>query len=283
MGGFRFKVVLPDGSVYLTTTLAEAQAIDTRGRRQRGGKARNPYTSKFTPEGGKFVQYGYSKEDVAARHAKKAQKVEALRHKEQSLRSAVKRDVRGDDLPALVVGLILETYERPGNTRSAKEGHFGVTGWLCRHLDASGKRAVIEYVAKSGVLQRKTIRDPYLVAALSRRKQHCDKDGTRLLPVSASAVNRYLREYGVSAKDLRTFGANSEMASELKRARRHGPRLDTLKLGDVKKTLKAEFNAALGIVAGKLGHTTNVLRKQYLVATVEPLYLETGAVVSTFA
>lgn len=243
----------------------------------------NPYLHKFIPPGGKGYQYVYSEEDVAQRHAKKAQRIEALKRKEASLRAAVKRDVAAGNDAALAVGLILATYERPGNPGSAKAGHYGVTGWECRHLSTDKRKAVIDYIGKSGVHQTKTVKEPYLVEALAAKARQCGKrKGGKLLPVSASAVNRYLDTFDVSAKDLRTFGANTEMQRELKRARAAGPDLSTLKPRDVKKTLKAEFTAALGVVASRLGHTTSVLRKQYLVSTVEPTYLETGAVVQTF-
>lgn len=243
----------------------------------------NPYLHKFIPPGGKGYQYVYSEEDVAQRHAKKAQRIEALKRKEASLRAAVKRDVAAGNDAALAVGLILATYERPGNPGSAKAGHYGVTGWECRHLSTDKRKAVIDYIGKSGVHQTKTVKEPYLVEALAAKARQCGKrKGSKLLPVSASAVNRYLDTFDVSAKDLRTFGANTEMQRELKRARAAGPDLSTLKPRDVKKTLKAEFTAALGVVASRLGHTTSVLRKQYLVSTVEPTYLETGAVVQTF-
>lgn len=244
---------------------------------------RNPYLSKFIPPGGKGYQYVYSEEDVALRHAKKAQRIEALKHKEAQLRRAIEHDVaKGDDV-ALAAGLILATYERPGNPESARDGHYGVTGWECRHLSVDGRKAVIDYIGKSGVHQTKEVDNPVLVRALSRKAKECSRKGGKLLRASASAVNHYLDNYDISAKDLRTFGANTEMQKELRRARAAGPDLSTLKPKDVKKVLKAEFNAALGVVAGRLGHTTSVLRKQYLVSSIEPTYLESGSIVQTFA
>ena len=245
-------------------------------------KVRNPYLHKFIPPGGKGYQYVYSEEDVAKRHAKKAQRIEQLKAKEDALKRGVKRDVAAGDPTALAVGLILTTYERPGNPGSAKAGHYGVTGWQCRHLTASGRKAAIDYIGKSGVHQTKEITEPYLVRALSQRQRECKRKGGQLIPTNASAVNRYLDSYDISAKDLRTFGANTEMQKELSRVRAAGPALSTLKTRDVKKALKAEFNAALAVVAGKLGHTTSVLRKQYLVQGIEPLYLESGRVLTTF-
>ena len=243
---------------------------------------RNPYLEKVLFPSGNW-QYRYSQEDVAKRHAKKASRIESLKGREASLRAGVKRDVADGDVVALAVAMILETYERPGNNESARAGHFGVTGWQCRHLDLHKNRAVIDYIAKSGVHQTKVITTPWIVRALADRQRQCNANGGRLLPTSAASVNAYLDSYDISAKDLRTFGANTEMQRELTAIRKAGPDLSLLKPRDVAKTLKAEFNAALGLVAAKLGHTTSVLRKQYLVQGIEPLYLETGTVLQSFA
>ena len=274
----------PDGKVAHSTERAALRtAIAFMRQRARRNPIQNPYLSKFIPPGGKGYQYVYSEEDVALRHAKKAQRIEALKHKEAQLRQAIERDVAKGDDTALAAGLILATYERPGNPGSAKEGHYGVTGWECRHLSVDGRKAVIDYIGKSGVHQTKEVDNPTLVRALSRKAKGCTRRGGKLMRVSASAVNRYLDSFDISSKDLRTFGANTEMQKELRLARRAGPDLSTLKSRDVRRVLKAEFNAALGVVAGRLGHTTSVLRKQYLVSSIEPTYLESGSIVQTFA
>jgi len=242
----------------------------------------NPYKEKILLPSGN-VQYVYSEQDIAKRHAEKAQRIEQLKSREQRLRSAVKEGTEAGDPVAMAVALIMATYERVGNTESAADGHYGVTGWEARHAKVEGSKVRIDYVGKSGVEQSKVIDQPWLVAALTKRLRKCKRKSDRLVPVSASAVNRYLDDYDVSAKDLRGYGANTEMQRELTRARKKGPALVTLKPKDVIKTLKSEFNAALAVVAAKLGHTTSVLRKQYLVQDMEPLYTESGAVLRSFA
>ena len=242
----------------------------------------NPYLHKFIPPGGKFYQYVYSEQDIAERHAKKAKTIDQFRKNEQALRSAVKRDVAEGDGAALAVALIMATYERVGNAESAAEGHFGVTGWLPKHFTRDGSRFKIDYVGKSGVQQTKVIDQPWLVEALAKRLRQC-KRAQPVVGVGPSAVNRYLDTYHVTAKDLRGYGANTEMCKELMRLRKRGPALVGLSDKDVAKMLKAEFNAALAIVAGRLGHTTSVLRKQYLVQEMEPTYLGKGVVSQAFA
>lgn len=243
----------------------------------------NPYKDKILLPSGN-IQYVYGEEDVAKRQREKAQRIEGFKAREEALLRAVKRDVAKGDDTALAIGLIMTTYERPGNTESAKDGHYGVTGWECRHLSKEGKSAVaLDYVGKSGVQQHKVVSDPALVRALLARQRACKRKGERLLDTSPSSINRYLADYGVRAKDLRTFGANVEMQAELTRLRKAGPRLSSLKPRDLKRTLKAEFMAAVATVAGKMGHTTTMLRRQYLVKEMEPTYIATGRVVKSFA
>lgn len=243
----------------------------------------NPYKDKILLPSGN-IQYVYGEEDVAKRQREKAQRIEGFKNREKALLRAVKRDVAKGDDTALAIGLIMTTYERPGNAESAKDGHYGVTGWECRHLSKEGKSAVaLDYVGKSGVQQHKVVSDPALVRALLARQRACKRRGERLLDTSPSSINRYLADYGVRAKDLRTFGANVEMQAELTRLRKAGPRLSSLKPRDLKRTLKAEFMAAVATVAGKMGHTTTMLRRQYLVKEMEPTYIATGRVVKSFA
>ena len=243
----------------------------------------NPYKDKILLPSGN-IQYVYGEEDVAKRQREKAQRIEGFKAREEALLRAVKRDVAKGDDTALAIGLIMATYERPGNAESARDGHYGVTGWECRHLSKEGKSAVaLDYVGKSGVQQHKVVSDPALVRALLARQRACKRRGERLLDTSPSSINRYLADYGVRAKDLRTFGANVEMQAELTRLRKAGPRLSSLKPRDLKRTLKAEFMAAVATVAGKMGHTTTMLRRQYLVKEMEPTYVATGRVVKSFA
>ena len=276
----------PNGTRYACSTLREARLVES-GRTQRSRPRRrrspvhNPYIDKIQFPSGNWG-YIYSPEDVAKRHAQKAKKIAGLKARYKSLEQFVRRDVKAGNPVALAVALIMETYERPGNSESAKDGHFGVTGWQCRHLRWQGGKAIVAYVAKSGVEQAKTISDPLLVAALRAQAKGC-RPGSKLVPTTAATVNRYLKAFSISAKDLRTYGANTEMQHALASARRSGPDLAALKERDRAKALKAEFQAALTRVAGKLGHTTAVLKKQYLVAGIEPLYLSTGNVLKEFA
>jgi DNA topoisomerase IB len=234
---------------------------------------------------GKTTVYVYSERQVANRQREKAERLEDFKPALAKLRAQVKKDLDSDDpkkgLVALAVGLIDATYERVGNDESADNGHYGVTGWLRKHVTFKGKRAVIRYVGKSGVKHEKSVDDEALVGAL---KKCCgDKDGDDQVlslgkhTVTSGDVNKYLKPYGITAKDLRGLHANREMQERLKEVRSKGPKLPRARK-ERDPILKEEFKQALEAAAEAVGHEPSTLRKQYLVPGLEEAYMKDGTV-----
>ena len=235
---------------------------------------------------GTMTVYEYSDRQVQHRNREKAKRIEKLRTNITKLRKQVKTDLTSSDdktrLTALAIALMDETYERVGNEGSAKEGHFGVTGWQAKHVTISGSKATIKYVGKSGVKQEKTISSGSVLTALKRAMQGksgttpvlCEGDDCRVL---ARDVNAYLKPHNVTAKDIRGLHANEEVKSRLKAVRSNGGKLPSDKKERIKK-LKAEFKEALEGAAGAVGHKASTLKSQYLVPGVEDTYLKDGTV-----
>jgi len=247
------------------------------------------YQKKVKDEEGN-THYEYGPRQVAERHKEKAKKVEKLRKSIGGLRERVLSDLQGKDekkrLLALVVALIDATYERVGNEDSAKDGHFGVTGWQAQHLEIKGDKATITYVGKSGVNQKKVVDDPRILSVL--REVSKDKSGKDSLMaygeeqlISSKDVNEYLSKFGVTAKDLRGFHANREMSERLKKLRKKGP---TLPKGRKEKddVLRKEFEKALAETADAVGHEEATLRSEYLVPGLEDDFLHDGTVLDTY-
>lgn len=234
-------------------------------------------------DGGTTTVYEYSDQQVARRNNEKAKRLEKLRASIGKLRKQVAKDLKSTDpekqLTALVVALIDETYERVGNAESAKEGHFGVTGWTKSHVKMSDGKATVTYVGKSGVKQKKVVKSPAALAALRDAFERCEgedclfdyDDGT----VDATKVNAYLKKYNVTAKDLRGFHANEEMRKALKAERKGKLPKDPKK---AKEKLKAEWDKALETAASAVGHEPSTLKSQYLVPGLEDAYLKDGTV-----
>ena len=177
-----------------------------------------------------------------------------------------------------MVGLIDETFERVGNDESADEGHFGVTGWKKSHVSFGKGKATISYVGKSGVKQKKTVSDAGLVSALRKAYDDCEgdcifdhEDGK----VSAAKVNEYLKQFDISAKDLRGYHANRVMKEHLKEFRK-GTLPEDKK--EREKKLKEEFKKALEETAKAVGHEPSTLKSQYLVPGIEDDFMDDGVI-----
>jgi DNA topoisomerase IB len=230
---------------------------------------------------GTTTVYEYTEGQVQHRNREKAKRVEKLRGSIGKLRSQVKKDLKSKDegtrLKALVVGLMDETYERIGNDSSAKDGHFGVTGWKVKHLTLSGGKATLKYVGKSGVSHDKVVTDAGLVSALKAAKEGKGANDSLTGSVGASDVNTYLKPFGITAKDMRGFHANSEMQSRLKAIRSKGGKLPSDKKERGEK-LKKEFEQALKESAAAVGHEPATLKSQYLVPGLADKYLSKGEV-----
>ncbi|NBQ99339.1 MAG: hypothetical protein EBT79_02190 [Actinobacteria bacterium] len=230
---------------------------------------------------GTTTVYVYGPRQVMNRHKDKAERIEGLRKSIGDLRKRVKADLKSDDvetrLTALGVALIDHTFERVGNPSSAEDGHFGVTGWLVKHLTFGKGGATIRYTGKSGVKHEKTVNDPLLLKALKKAVKGKQGDDALCGGVTPSMVNDYLREFGITAKDLRGLHANREMQERLRALRREGPDLPRPRK-ERDAILKGEFKEALEATAEAVGHEPSTLKNQYLVPWLEDAYMKDGTV-----
>ena len=289
-GWYRRHGWVPKGSVWIrepvtspTDRVASAWLARTAARPRYQEKKEVPKADGS----GTATVYVYSDRQVANRHRDKAERVEGLRGKIGDLRKRVKKDLKSDDpssrLTALAVALIDETYERVGNDTSADNGHYGVTGWTMDHVSFSkdGKRATFRYVGKSGVEHEKTVEDAAILSALKAccgKKAKTDpvlSDGD--VRITSRMVNEYLREFDITAKDLRGYHANREMQERLRAIRSKGSKLPKPRK-ERDAILKDEFKQALEGAAEAVGHEAATLRTQYLVPGIERAYMKDGSV-----
>jgi len=237
-------------------------------------------------DGGETIVYVYSDRQVSNRNREKADRVEGLRKSISDLRAKVKKDLTCEDphkrLTALAVALMDCTMERVGNHDSAEDGHYGVTGWTADHIKVRGDKATITYVGKSGVDHEKVVESGPTLTALKKALK--GKKGTdRLLEdgdvgVDPEDVNAYLKEFDITAKDIRGFRANQEMCKALTEVRKNGPKNLPRDRKEKDKILKAEFKKALETVAEIVGHGASTLKSQYLVPNLEESYVHDGTI-----
>jgi DNA topoisomerase-1 len=219
-----------------------------------------------------------TKEEVARRQ-KKTKSVRKLAQSINGLRTKVTNDLKSSDekvrLTALAVALMDRTAERVGNAASAKDGHFGVTGWRNKHIKVNGNTVTIKYVGKSGVDQEKQVTDKTIAKLLKECKGRCKGDTPILttsdgFSIKADKVNKYLKEYGVTAKDIRGHAANQLLVDILKRG---------VKSSDEDER-KKKFKEAIKTVAEKVGHQQATLKQHYLLPGFEEEYVKKGKVPS---
>lgn len=245
--------------------------------------AKGKYKDKKKDDEGN-VHYEYGPRQISKRNKEKAKRVEDLRKKIDDLRKKVKSDLSSSQEEtknqSLAVALMDATYERVGNDESASDGHFGVTGWQVKHVTFKGDKAVLNYVGKSGVKQKKEVKDPSLVSALKKATKG-KKGDDEIITISAKEVNEYLKLFDITAKDIRGFHANLEMKNALEEVRKKGPELPRSRK-EKDEILKKEFNKALEKASEAVGHESATLKSNYLVPGFEERYLHDGTIVEEF-
>lgn len=251
--------------------------------------AKAKYQTKKKLESGNTV-YVYTEKQVQHRNNEKAKRIQALTGKIDKIRAKVKKGLSSSDmkekLTALAVGLIDHVYERVGNPESAADGHVGVTGFEKRHISMGKDSATLKYVGKSGVKHEKKVTDKSLLKVLREVMSKIEGEKAGIfqvddITVGADAVNEFLAEFDVTAKDIRGMHANEEVRDRLKSLRAKGSELPR----DRKERdaiLKKEFEEAVEEAAAVIGHTPGVLRTQYLAPSVEKAFLHDGTVIDRF-
>lgn len=222
---------------------------------------------------GKVTQYkgGGDVSVINARWDKKKKSIEELANNIQRLRGNLTRDLKSDNeknfLTALVISVMMKTGERVGNSFSASQGHFGVTGFRKKHIIVRGNTVYLNYVGKSGVEHDKEFTDKILAEHLNKAIKKspnnyvfCTSDGFR---IKADRINRYLDEYNISAKSLRGFSANKWIVDKLEK----------IEIPDTEKQRRTTFNKIAKSVAHKIGHGVPTLKKHYMMPELADNYI----------
>jgi DNA topoisomerase-1 len=179
---------------------------------------------------------------------------------------------------AVALRLISLGWFRVGSERYAREGTYGVTTLLRRHVNVRGSRIQLAFRAKSGVQVRSELVDEELAAAI--RGLLGVRPGARvfkyrwegdLYNLTSKRLNDYVKLYlgeEFSAKDFRTWGGTLLAAIGFaERSLRDGfPETPT----DEKRAVAAVMRS----VAQQLGNTPAVCRASYVSPAVIDQYLD---------
>lgn len=234
-------------------------------------------------------QYRYSVGHEAARDSRKWRRVLRIARLMPRLRDATNEHLRDDGLGrhrvlATVVRLMCRAYFRAGSERYAVENRtFGICTLSKRHVRVSGNCIEFRYAGKHRRDQRQVVADTPLVEVIEELQR---QPGRRLFkyatgpreyrPVTAGAVNRYLREIlgeKCTSKDLRTFGGTVRAATIL------------ADIGPASTPAEARRNVVLAckLVASELGNTPAICRKAYIHPAVLAEYEVSGRTIGTVA
>jgi DNA topoisomerase-1 len=208
-------------------------------------------------------QYRYHADFRSAQEAEKYDRLADFGRALPAIRKQVEADLTGrklakDTVVAAVVRLLDLGHVRVGNEGYAQANKsFGATTLRTRHAKFGGGRLKLEFVGKSGKVQKLTIGDNRLVRLVRRCAdlpgqnlfQYVDGDGEPH-PVGSSDVNAWLREASrrqITAKHFRTWGASVIAFEALIEAGGQLP-----------------LKAMLEKVSSALGNTPAIARKSYV-------------------
>ncbi|HET6425896.1 MAG TPA: DNA topoisomerase IB [Planctomycetaceae bacterium] len=203
------------------------------------------------------------------------------------IRQRVAADLRRRGLPkekvvAGIVKLLELTLIRIGNEEYARlNSSYGLTTLRNRHVHVQGKTIGFHFRGKSGIAHQITLRHPRLAALVREcRKlpgkdvfQYLDDDG-RVRDIKSADVNAYLKSVtgeSFTAKDFRTW---SGTVLALQKLRGCG---EFTSVSVARKTI----TQVVQVVAERLGNTSAVCRKCYIMPAVFDAYLERRLTVLT--
>lgn len=234
-------------------------------------------------------QYRYSAGHEEKQDRRKWRRVLHVARLMPELRAATnahlrRRSLDREKVMATVVRLICRAYFRAGSERYAVENKtFGICTLSKRHVRIEGNCLVFRYVGKQRKDQRQVVAATPLVEIIEElmaqpgrrlfRYQSPD-DKRKYRPVTASGINRYLREIvgeRCTSKDLRTFGGTVRAATIL------------ADIGPARTKAEARRNVLLAckLVAAELGNTPAIARKAYIHPAVLEEYEQSGRTVET--
>lgn len=237
---------------------------------------------RVTDKGNK--QYLYPKEHEQESHEKKLARMKALgTHLPEIVDWCSDRlDLPGapkEKVIAALVALMDRCYFRIGLARYVEKNQtYGVSTLRPDHVTVDGDEIAFSFVGKKQVQWDRTVTDPRLARFVGELQAGAPGDslfwyeeGGERKPITADDVNDYLKQYGVTAKDIRTYHATRLAFDALKKGGRQ-PDEEPLK----GRALSRALNQAIESVAAALGHEVSVCKKSYILPQLTRNFTENG-------
>src|SRR5579884_14556 len=227
-------------------------------------------------------QYLYSAEYRAQQEQAKYDKLIRFGDALPALREAMalhfdQEELDRERVSAIALRLIELGWFRVGSERYVRDGTYGVTTLLRRHVTVRGRRVCLSFPAKHGIRVRTEVVDPDLAAAMRRLLELRGPRGfkyeweDRTYNLTSKRLNDYVKIYlgdEFSAKDFRTWGGTLLAAIYFaERADKHG-------FPESEQELKRSVTSVMRRVAQQLGNTPAVTRDSYVSPAVVEQYLD---------
>jgi DNA topoisomerase-1 len=178
---------------------------------------------------------------------------------------------------AIALRLIELGWFRVGSERYVRDGTYGVTTLLRRHVTVRGRRVCLSFPAKHGIRVRTAVVDADLAAAI---RSLLEIKGPRVFKyeweggiynLTNKRLNDYVKVYlgeEFSAKDFRTWGGTLLASIYFaERVRKDG-------FPESEREQKRSVTAVMRRVAERLGNTPAVTRESYVSPAVVEQYLD---------
>ena len=191
--------------------------------------------------------------------------------------TSTRRNSTASASPRSRLRLIELGWLRVGSERYVRDGTYGVTTLLRRHVEVRGKRVCLSFPAKHGIRVRTQVVDPDLAEAM---RSLLEIRGARVFKyewegdfynLTNKTLNDYVKIYlgdEFSAKDFRTWGGTLLAAIYLaERAGKEG-------FPESESEQKRSVTAVMRRVAERLGNTPAVTRESYVSPAVVEQYLD---------
>ena len=228
-------------------------------------------------------QYLYHPAFRAAQEQEKYDSLIRFGERLPALRAAMAEHLDRDELDrervsAVALRLISLGWFRVGSERYARDGTYGVTTLLRRHVQVRGSRVQLAFRGKHGIQVRTELVDHELAAAI--RGLLAVRPGARvfkyrwegdLYNLTSKRLNDYVKVYlgeEFSAKDFRTWGGT------LLASIHFAERAAAAGFPQTEAAQKREVAAVMRLVAQKLGNTPAVCRASYVAPAVVEQYLD---------
>lgn len=217
-------------------------------------------------------QYIYHDKHVRHRERKKFQRLIDFAEKLPVMRKTMAKDLRLRGLPrervmASILRILSLSFIRPGSEIYANEnGSYGLATLRPKHVTIKGDTVIFDFPGKSGVQQRREVRDRTTARIIKELLKRPGRDVFKyqnsddaFVDVKRRHINIYIKEVmgrNFSAKDFRTWAGTLICACALARVQ---PELNGN--GRANKRLMVE---AIKETAEALGNTPAVCRGSYI-------------------